>query len=286
MSVAQNTEASEPFKPLEAAVYVPQELLGMVHVIAEVQHDRQSSAIIMPNGNVELIFFLERNQPERFYLGDDSPSDRAQRNESALLCSVANRPQIVAGRSLHAISAMMAPAAAMSVFGIPASELANRSVAPSQLGIDVRSLEDLLRSLPSFALRARAIETWLVQRVRETEVVPKFLSFRHNLVDLFKNGQEVPVVQQVLDATGYSRVHANRLARQWLGMSLERQGSLLRFRKALSLLNGPLSLAEVAAEAGYFDQAHFTHRFVEYAGITPGQYRLTPRTGAGHLYIA
>lgn len=286
MSIAQHTESSQPYKPLEAAVYVPQELKRMVHFIAEVQHDRQSSAIIMPNGTVELIFFLERNQTTAFYLGDDSLSDRTQRNESALLCSVANRPQIVAGRSLHAIFAMMSPAAAMSVFGIPASELTNRSVAPSQLGIDVRPLEDRLKSLPNFTLRARAIETWLVNRVRATESVPQFLSFRRNLVDLFKNGTEVPEVQQVMDATGYSRAHANRLARQWLGMSIERQGSLWRFRKALRLLNGPLSLAEVAAEAGYFDQAHFTHRFIEYAGISPGQYRLTPRTGADHLYVA
>lgn len=274
------------FEPFDPQIYFPQELAGIVHFIGELRQDRPSRALIMPNGSVEIAFFLERDQTTEFYLGDDSPSDRTQRNEFSLVFSVANRPQIVAGQRIHVILAMMTPAAAMMIFGIPASELANRTVAPMHLGIDVRPLEDLLNTLPNFAVRARAIESWLATRLRAAEGVPEFLSFRRKFVDLFKDGREVPEVDQMMDLTGYSGAHANRLAKQWLGTSLNRHASLRRFRKALELLNGPMSLAEVAAEAGYFDQAHFTHRFIEHSGISPGQYRLTPRTGADTLHIA
>lgn len=283
MSLAVVEPEVEPFDP---QVYFPQELAGIVHFIGELRQDRPSRALIMPNGSVEIAFFLERDQTTEFYLGDDSPSDRTQRNEFSLVFSVANRPQIVAGQRIHVILAMMTPAAAMLIFGIPASELANRSVAPMHLGIDVRPLEDLLKTLPNFAVRARAIESWLATRLRAAEGVPEFLSFRRKFVDLFRDGRKVPEVDQMMDLTGYSGAHANRLAKQWLGTSLGRHASLRKYRKALELLNGPMSLAEVAAEAGYFDQAHFTHRFIEYSGISPGQYRLTPRTGADTLHIA
>ena len=283
MSLAVVEPEIQPFDP---QIYFPQELAGIVHFIGELRQDRQSRALIMPNGSVEIAFFLERDQTTEFYLGDDSPSDRTQRNEFSLVFSVANRPQIVAGRRIHVILAMMTPAAAMLIFGIPASELANRTVAPMHLGIDVRPLEDLLKTLPNFTVRARAIESWLATRLRAAEGVPEFLSFRRKFVDLFRDGRKVPEVDQMMDLTGYSGAHANRLAKQWLGMSLGRHGALRRYRKALELLNGPMSLAEVAAEAGYFDQAHFTRRFIEHSGISPGQYRLTPRTGADTLHVA
>jgi AraC-like DNA-binding protein len=283
MSLAVVEPEIEPFDP---QIYFPEKLAGIVHFIGELRQDRQSRALIMPNGSVEIAFFLERDQTTEFYLGDDSPSDRTQRNEFSLVFSVANRPQIVAGRRIHVILAMMTPAAAMLIFGIPASELANRTVAPMHLGIDVRPLEDILKTLPNFTVRARAIESWLATRLRAAEGVPEFLSFRRKFVDLFRDGRKVPEVDQMMDLTGYSGAHANRLAKQWLGTSLSRHASLRRYRKALELLNGPMSLAEVAAEAGYFDQAHFTHRFIEYSGISPGQYRLTPRTGADTLHVA
>jgi transcriptional regulator GlxA family with amidase domain len=71
-----------------------------------------------------------------------------------------------------------------------------------------------------------------------------------------------------------------------MGLSLEKTLALKRYRKALRLVNSPMPLADVAAAAGYFDQAHFTHRFSEYSGISPSNYRHTPRTGADTLHLA
>jgi len=39
-----------------------------------------------------------------------------------------------------------------------------------------------------------------------------------------------------------------------------------------ALKAGPGTLAEVAAELGYADQAHFTHDFRTVTGMTPGEY--------------
>lgn len=47
----------------------------------------------------------------------------------------------------------------------------------------------------------------------------------------------------------------------------------VRIRRARAMLSGPLRLADIAAETGFTDQAHFTHVFKRFTGVTPGRYR-------------
>jgi AraC family transcriptional regulator len=42
---------------------------------------------------------------------------------------------------------------------------------------------------------------------------------------------------------------------------------------AAEILSGHRSLAEIAAEAGFADQSHFTRVFRRQVGVTPGEYR-------------
>jgi AraC-like DNA-binding protein len=47
----------------------------------------------------------------------------------------------------------------------------------------------------------------------------------------------------------------------------------------LLLREGDLSLAEIAARAGFSDQSQFSHRFKRVVGITPRQFRMSARIG-------
>ena len=53
-----------------------------------------------------------------------------------------------------------------------------------------------------------------------------------------------------------------------------------RVERAKELLQGggDLSLAEVAAHAGFSDQSQFSHHFKRTVGVTPGQFRTRVRT--------
>ena len=55
------------------------------------------------------------------------------------------------------------------------------------------------------------------------------------------------------------------------GLSPKRLSSILRFRRAYQLIDEAPNccLADVAIEAGYFDQSHFSREFRRYAGFTP-----------------
>ncbi|MEW5757324.1 MAG: helix-turn-helix domain-containing protein [Pseudomonadota bacterium] len=71
------------------------------------------------------------------------------------------------------------------------------------------------------------------------------------------------------------------------GTGTENVPGVLRFQRALqSLREGePLSLASLAAETGYSDQAHFNRDFLAFTGVTPMTYqKLSPRE-ANHLPV-
>jgi AraC family transcriptional regulator len=76
---------------------------------------------------------------------------------------------------------------------------------------------------------------------------------------------------------GLAGVHANHLIRIFKQQQGETVGSYLR-RRRLELADTRLRLGEsalgrIAAEAGFYDQAHFTRVYRRHFGITPGQRR-------------
>ncbi len=78
-----------------------------------------------------------------------------------------------------------------------------------------------------------------------------------------------------MDETGWSRRHVTERFRHQLGLPPKAYARLLRFEHATTLLASPdprNTLADVAVDAGYYDQSHLTRDFVALAGMTPGAY--------------
>src|SRR5438874_2484232 len=74
-------------------------------------------------------------------------------------------------------------------------------------------------------------------------------------------------------AAGCSRYAAYRAFSQAYGLSPSDYQRQLRVRTARRLLSAGAAPAEVAADAGFADQAHLTRWFRRYYGVTPGAYR-------------
>ncbi|MBW8808608.1 MAG: helix-turn-helix transcriptional regulator, partial [Lysobacter sp.] len=72
---------------------------------------------------------------------------------------------------------------------------------------------------------------------------------------------------------GVSAEHASRALSRSYGMSPRALRREARWRRALHLLAGAQSLAEVAAAAGFADQSHLHRVVVAHAGCTPVQCR-------------
>lgn len=73
--------------------------------------------------------------------------------------------------------------------------------------------------------------------------------------------------------TGIAPGSVSRGFRQTYGVSPARYRSEARTRQALRRLSGPASLADLALDAGFADQAHMTRAIVALTGRTPGVWR-------------
>jgi AraC-like DNA-binding protein len=82
-------------------------------------------------------------------------------------------------------------------------------------------------------------------------------------------------------AAGCSRYAAYRAFRQAYGLSPSDYQRQLRVQTARRLLSAGGAPAQVAADAGFADQAHLTRWFRRYYGVTPGAYRAAADGPAG-----
>jgi AraC-like DNA-binding protein len=82
-------------------------------------------------------------------------------------------------------------------------------------------------------------------------------------------------VTKLADEVGWSRRHLEVRFRQQVGVAPKTYARLVRFRRAVLQLTdhgSKASLARVALECGYYDQAHFNRDFRVFAGCTPAQF--------------
>lgn len=83
-------------------------------------------------------------------------------------------------------------------------------------------------------------------------------------------------ISQAAATVGLSRARFRALVREQVGTSPTRLRTWQRLRSALALV-GDLDLAQVAATAGFSDQAHLTRTCTQLLGASPGRLRGTLR---------
>ena len=84
-----------------------------------------------------------------------------------------------------------------------------------------------------------------------------------------------PTLEQLAAVARLSVYHFARQFKRATGLPPHQFVILRRVERAQQLLQGgsDLSLAEVAAHAGFSDQSQFSHHFKRLVGVTPGQFR-------------
>jgi len=86
---------------------------------------------------------------------------------------------------------------------------------------------------------------------------------------------------ELAETVGVHPAYLARAFRAHYGLSVGEYGRRLRLAwAAAELARGEAPLAEVAANAGFADQSHFTRVFRRHVGITPARYRAQARSRA------
>ncbi|CAN5557133.1 helix-turn-helix domain-containing protein [soil metagenome] len=137
------------------------------------------------------------------------------------------------------------------------------------LGPAVGEVETALRNDSGPDAAAAILDTFFLAQLTEDDRRTTFEAALRSLRD----GRSS--VSDLAEAAGVSGRQVERLFAQYLGIPPKTVGRIVRFQGALqSLMADPgCPLGDIAAESGYYDQAHFIRDFRLFSGGVPRGYR-------------
>jgi AraC-like DNA-binding protein len=194
-----------------------------------------------------------------------------------VLAGLATAPTLVHhdGRQ-HGLQLGLTPAGARVVFGMPAAELAERSVELEDVvGRVARSLREELEGYATWPERFAAVERVvraLMSRHEERRGAPPEVGEAWRLI---RHGHGLTSVTDVASGVGWSTRHLEQRFRGEFGITPKSAVRLTRFERSVAAARDPRRrLADVAAACGYADQAHLAREWRDLAGLPPSRWRV------------
>lgn len=225
---------------------------------------------LLPDGSMELVVNLNEDLTRVYDPQDTGKFDTLR---GAVVAGPHSEFFVIDTAEQHTVAGVhFKPGGAFPFLGLPASELRNAMV----------SLEDLWGTLAG-QLRERLLQAgtprakfWILEQTLLARAAPRFE--RHPAVAFALNQfHDVPHTRTVADVTGQIGLSAKRFIQvfhEQVGLTPKVFCRIRRFQRALRMTRKgqPVAWAALAAECGYFDQAHFIHDFRAFSGINPSTY--------------
>ena len=153
-----------------------------------------------------------------------------------------------------------------------AAELCDRPVTIEQVWgrPAIAELRDRLAAADGPHQMLTLLEEELMRRLRET---PGLGLVRHASTAIAATGGTV-AIGDLIAAGGVSSTYLARRFKEIIGVTPKRLARAHRFSTTVLAIDPaePIDWADLAARAGYFDQAHFGHEFRAFTGFTPTRY--------------
>jgi AraC-like DNA-binding protein len=175
------------------------------------------------------------------------------------------------GHETTVLGIRLTVAGAYALFGRPMHEVAGLTVDLEDLvGRAAAELQDLCAGAKDPRARFMRAAAWIESRLRRGIRVDPAVAWA--VRQIRQRGGTVSIAS-LRERAGLS---TNRMAvafREQVGVTAKQYARIARFRRALDQLSsGAVALADLAFDAGYYDQPHMTAEFKELGGLTPGEF--------------
>ncbi len=228
--------------------------------------------------------WLEPPRPAVTLMIDLEGSIRADgaRLPSAWVGGLGERPTVVGlgGGDYMSVDIELTPLGAYTVLGRPLADLAGECVALEDAwGPGGRELADRLRDERGWDARFDVLERFLIGRVMVGPPPTPAVAWADRRLREAGGNVRIGVLAAEL---GCSRRYLTSRFSAEVGLGPKAVARQVRFASVRErLARAPERLAEIAAAAGYYDQAHLNRDFRELAGVTPTEFlaRLIPGGG-------
>lgn len=222
---------------------------------------------ILPKGNVDYLFNLGAPLHGSGHRSEGHVSGAG----CAWIGGLRTRPYVVypQGR-VDLLGVSLRAEGCAELLPLAPSEFTDQVVQGADLPPDVRTVAEQVCEARGFAEQVAILTKWLARRLRPLRGAA---AVRHACALLRSSRGEDPV-GATARAAGVSVRHLRRMVTEHVGIGPAEYVRVARFVRATELMAAPeRSLAQVALDAGYYDQAHFCRDFRAFAGTTPRDYR-------------
>jgi AraC-like DNA-binding protein len=233
------------------------------HLTLVVQFDKPITLAVLPDGS---------SQPQRF---------------DALIGGFHTTPAVIEhDGDQHGVQLHVTPAGARALFGMPASELVATVVPLDAVwGRTATELVERLGEAYSWDDRFAAIDRVLARAAAGRAEVPAAIKpeTAEAMRRLVTVSGDVDISSVAADV-GWSRRHLSEQFGAEYGVTPKEMARVLRFErsKMLFVCRARATLAQIAAECGYADQAHMAREWRTLAGASPTQWLADEQLPVAH----
>lgn len=169
------------------------------------------------------------------------------------------------------IQLQMSPLAARPLLGLPAGELASVDLhAHDVIGHLAAQVHERMQAADDWPARFAVLDR-LGDALNDDRTVPEEVAQAWSMI--LRSGGMVPV-SEVARQVDWSERHLSARFAHEIGLRPKTAARVVRFHRARHVLQrnlarGRPNIAGVAAECGYFDQAHLTRDWQQFTGMAP-----------------
>jgi AraC-like DNA-binding protein len=165
----------------------------------------------------------------------------------------------------------LTPVGCRALFGIPAAALWNTSLELADVaGPAGDELWERLQEAATWEERFGVVDAVLCRLLRDDPLEPAL----RRAWQIVAGSDGPPPVGEIARTIGWTRQHFARRFATEFGLAPKLAARVARFERARRMIESTppqVSIAQVAAVCGYYDQAHLTHDFAAFAGCSPGR---------------
>jgi AraC-like DNA-binding protein len=242
----------------------------------------------LPGRNLTFIVSLDR-RVEMLAMPD--PRQRPDAMQAFVGGLATNAALIGHDGNQHGVAVDLTPFGAQTLFGLPSSAIGAQVIDLADLlGARGRDLPERLIEAPGWADRFRIVDEVLIGALRDETATgerhgppPEVTYAWQRLV----RGDGALRVDDLAAEVGWSRRHFTEMFRRVIGLPPRQMARVLRFERSKLRLSAPdrASFATIAADCGFYDQAHMNREWRDLAGCSPGQWLAEEQLPPAHEVV-